>query len=289
MAFLMPVLLSKRNLDMFISSVFWLLLLSCSFSFGVESDINCLKSIKASLEDTSGYLNSSWDFSNNTEGFICNFLGIECWHPNESKVLNIKLSNLGLKGQFPRGVENCTSLTGLDLSRNRLSGDLPHDIDRILTFVTSLDLSSNSFSGPIPAKLFNCSYMNVLKLDNNQFSADSYANNPGLCGYPLKPCPSISQMKSLNVVTVFKSNGVIMVAAAGYVLSKLHRRHASFEQQSAGQIPDLPNCTWLNLLKLDDNAFNFLGLRNSVWPTIFCLGRSHSSFMGLLQLERRVI
>ncbi|PQM33480.1 putative inactive leucine-rich repeat receptor-like protein kinase [Prunus yedoensis var. nudiflora] len=239
---------------MFISSVFWLLLLSCSFSFGVESDINCLKSIKASPEDTSGYLNSSWDFNNNTEGFICNFLGIECWHPNESKVLNIKLSNLGLKGQFPRGVENCTSLTGLDLSRNRLSGDLPHDIDRILTFVTSLDLSSNSFSGPIPAKLFNCSYMNVLKLDNNQFSgnipaeanqltrlrtfsvannllsgqvppfsennasitADSYANNPGLCGYPLKPCPSISQKKSFNVVMVFKSNGVIMVAAAGF-------------------------------------------------------------------------
>ncbi|BBH09943.1 BAK1-interacting receptor-like kinase 1 [Prunus dulcis] len=252
MAFLIPVLLSKRNLDMFVSSALWLLLLSCSFSFGVESDINCLKSIKASLEDTLGYLNSSWDFNNNTEGFICNFLGIECWHPHESKVLNIKLSDLGLKGQFPRGVENCTSLTGLDLSGNMLSGPLPHDIDKILTWVTSLDLSSNSFSGLIPATFSNCSYMNVLKLDNNQFSGnipaevnqltrlrtfsvannllsgqvppfgeniasirrDSYANNPGLCGYPLKPCPSISQKKSLNVVRVFKSNGVTMVAAA---------------------------------------------------------------------------
>ncbi|CAB4291094.1 unnamed protein product [Prunus armeniaca] len=353
MAFLMPVLLSKRNLDMFVSSVLWLLLLSCSFSFGVESDINCLKSIKASLEDTLGYLNSSWDFNNNTEGFICNFLGIECWHPHESKVLNIKLSELGLKGQFPRGVENCTSLTGLDLSGNMLSGPLPHDIDKILTWVTSLDLSSNSFSGLIPATLSNCSYMNVLKLDNNQFSGnipaevyqltrlrtfsvannllsgqvppfgeniasirrDSYANNPGLCGYPLKPCPSISQKTSLslNVVRVFKSNGVLMVAAADELqqprclanctcvthLSSNHLQgplpadichtilyitNLDFSNNTfSGQIRDLPNCAWLNLLKLDDNAFYlgcFLGLRNSVWPTIFCLGQSHSSFMG---------
>ncbi|PQM33479.1 putative inactive leucine-rich repeat receptor-like protein kinase [Prunus yedoensis var. nudiflora] len=88
MAFLAHVLLSKQHLDISIGSVLLLLLLSnCSFSFGVESDINCLKSIKASLEDTLGYLNSSWDFSNDTEGFICNFLGIECWHLHESKIL----------------------------------------------------------------------------------------------------------------------------------------------------------------------------------------------------------
>ncbi|XP_034229599.1 probably inactive leucine-rich repeat receptor-like protein kinase At5g48380 [Prunus dulcis] len=248
MALLGHVLLSKQHLDIYIGSVLLLLLLSnCSFSFGVESDINCLKSIKASLEDTLGYLNSSWDFSNNTEGFICNFLGIECWHPHESKVLNIKLSDLGLKGQFPRGVENCTSLTGLDLSSNMLSGHLPNDIDEFLSFVTSLDLSSNSFSGLTPLKLFNCTYMNVLKLDNNHLSgnipaeanqltrlktfsvannalsgevpsfnttsitADSYANNPELCGHPLKSC----QKKSKSVVRVFMSNdGNIMVAAA---------------------------------------------------------------------------
>ncbi|RXH87846.1 hypothetical protein DVH24_034746 [Malus domestica] len=79
--------------------------------FAVESNINCLKSLKALLQDPLGYLNLSWDFNNKIEGFICNFLGIECWHPHESKVLNIKLSDLGLKGPFPRSVANCTSLT----------------------------------------------------------------------------------------------------------------------------------------------------------------------------------
>ncbi|VVA30584.1 PREDICTED: probably inactive leucine-rich repeat [Prunus dulcis] len=130
-----------------------------------------------------------------------------------------------------------------------LSGHLPNDIDEFLSFVTSLDLSSNSFSGLTPLKLFNCTYMNVLKLDNNHLSgnipaeanqltrlktfsvannalsgevpsfnttsitADSYANNPELCGHPLKSC----QKKSKSVVRVFMSrNGVVIVAAAGF-------------------------------------------------------------------------
>uniref|UniRef100_A0A7N2MSN1 Leucine-rich repeat-containing N-terminal plant-type domain-containing protein n=1 Tax=Quercus lobata TaxID=97700 RepID=A0A7N2MSN1_QUELO len=91
-------------------------------SNGVQSDIDCLKSIKHSLEDPYGYLNTSWNFNNNTEGFICKFTGVKCWHPNENKVLNLRLSDMGVKGRFPQGIKNCTSLTGLDLSNNELSG-----------------------------------------------------------------------------------------------------------------------------------------------------------------------
>ncbi|CAB4291088.1 unnamed protein product [Prunus armeniaca] len=207
-------------------SVLWLLL-SCSFSFAVESDINCLKSIKHSLEDPLGNLNS-WDFSNNTQ----------------------ELSDLGLKGSFPWGLANCTSLTVLDLSRNQLNGPLPTDIDQIITFVTVLDLSSNSFTGPIPIKLSNCSYLNELKLDNNKFSgtippelgqlrriktfsvannqlsgqvpnfnyasitADSLANNPGLCGKPLEVCRSAA--KKSSIVKVLNSYNVAIAAAAGF-------------------------------------------------------------------------
>ncbi|XP_048429810.1 probably inactive leucine-rich repeat receptor-like protein kinase At5g48380 isoform X1 [Pyrus x bretschneideri] len=252
MAFLIrDTLLSKQNLgNIFICCV---LLLSCSFSSAVESDINCLKSLKATLQDPLGYLKSSWNFNNNTEGFICNFLGIECWHPHESKVLNIKLSDLGLKGPFPHGVANCTSLTGLDLSSNKLSGPLPEDIGRIISFIATLDLSSNSFSGQIPTNITNCSYLNVLKLDSNLFTGniplglgqlsrikifsvannqlsgqvpafgnnsvvtiESYANNAKLCGEPLKPCRS-SQVKSTStLVKVLKSNSVVIAAAAGF-------------------------------------------------------------------------
>ncbi|KAJ8769560.1 hypothetical protein K2173_005163 [Erythroxylum novogranatense] len=205
-------------------------LLGCGLSYGTPTDIACLKNIKASLKDPYGYLTSSWNFENTTEGFICKFIGIECWHPDENKVLNIRLADMGLKGHFPAGLRNCTSVTGIDLSNNQLYGPVPNDISKIITFVTTLDLSSNNFSGPIPVDLANCSYLNVLKLDHNRFSgnippqlglldrlktfsvannlltgpvpnfnsnssfgADSYANNPGLCGKPLEDCTSPSQ------------------------------------------------------------------------------------------------
>ncbi|RDX64526.1 putative inactive leucine-rich repeat receptor-like protein kinase, partial [Mucuna pruriens] len=190
---------------------------------GVASDILCLKSIKHSLEDPFKYL-SSWNFNNESEGFICRFIGVECWHPDENRVLNLKLSNMGLKGEFPRGIQNCSSLIGLDLSLNELTGPIPSDISTLLPFATSIDLSGNIFSGEIPATLGNCKYLNTLRFDNNKLSghipkelvqlprikaisfsnnslsgmvppflpgtanAESYANNSELCGGPLPPC-----------------------------------------------------------------------------------------------------
>ncbi|KAJ4847980.1 hypothetical protein Tsubulata_035840 [Turnera subulata] len=182
-----------------------------------------------SLVDPHGYLNS-WDFGNKTEGAICMFLGVECWHPDENRVLNLRLSDMGLKGQFPRGLQYCTSLSGLDLSSNSLQGRIPYNLSKILQFVTSLDLSSNSFSGQIPAGIANCTYLNSLRLDHNQLTghipgqighltrlktfsvannllsgpvpnltvyatvtAADYANNPGLCGGPLPRCPKHSR------------------------------------------------------------------------------------------------
>ncbi|XP_028765447.1 probably inactive leucine-rich repeat receptor-like protein kinase At5g48380, partial [Neltuma alba] len=218
----LKMILSGRTLGAHIIAINFLLLLSCNMVFGTATDIFCLKSIKDSLEDPYGYLKSSWDFNNITEGFICRFTGVECWHPDENRVLNLKLSNMALKGQFPRAIRNCSSLTGLDLSMNTLSGKIPADIDVLLPFVTTLDLSSNNFSGKIPNSVANCSYLNSLKLDQNQLSgripgeltfltrlktftvtnnlltgpvpnlpqvpAESYANNSGLCGGPLPPC-----------------------------------------------------------------------------------------------------
>jgi Leucine-rich repeat (LRR) protein len=115
-------------------------------------------------------LTSSWNFNNITEGYICSFYGVECWHSNENRVMKLELSNMGLKGQFPRGIINCSSLTGLDFSGNDLSGTIPEDISSLLTFVTSLDLSSNAFSGEIPGSLANCTYLNSIKLNQNRLT-----------------------------------------------------------------------------------------------------------------------
>ncbi|GJY11819.1 probably inactive leucine-rich repeat receptor-like protein kinase [Tanacetum coccineum] len=201
-----------------------LIILVCFVSSdAVQTDIDCLRSIKNTLQDPQ-HLLSSWDFNNSTEGFICRFTGVECWSLDESKVFNMHLSHMGLRGPFPMGLGNCTSLIGLNLSSNHLTGPIPSNLADAIPFVTSLDLSNNNLSGPILASLGNCYFLNVLRLDNNHLtcqippelgglnrlkefsvannrligkvpffgiysaSADSYANNLGLCGGPLGPC-----------------------------------------------------------------------------------------------------
>ncbi|PHU10965.1 hypothetical protein BC332_17895 [Capsicum chinense] len=201
----------------------------------VGSDIDCLRSIKESLADPFGILAFTWKFDNLTEGFICKFEGIQCWHPDENKVLRISLPDMGLIGEFPRGIQNCSSLTSLDLSNNKLYGTIPSDISNLIGFVVTLDLSSNEFSGEIPVNLANCTLLNNLQLDQNKlegsipseisflprlkifnlsnnmltgpvpnfinfsFPPESYANNPGLCGEPLEPCGAVGNHRVLFV------------------------------------------------------------------------------------------
>ncbi|MCD7467993.1 hypothetical protein HAX54_005758 [Datura stramonium] len=121
---------------------------------------------------------------------------------------------MGLMGEFPRCIRGCSSLTSHDLSNNKLYGTIPTDISKLIRFAVNIDLSSNQFSGAIPGDIANFPFLNVLKLDNNNlegpippeigslnrlktfnvdrasanFSAETYANNSGLCGDPLEAC-----------------------------------------------------------------------------------------------------
>ncbi|BAT96950.1 inactive leucine-rich repeat receptor-like protein [Vigna angularis] len=227
--------------------VSFLLLISCGMNYGTDTDIFCLQSIKDALEDPNNYLKFSWDFNNKTEGFICRFIGVECWHPDENRVLNLKLSNMGLKGQFPRAIQNCSSLTGLDLSINKLSGTIPGDISTLVPFVTSLDLSSNEFSGAIPVTLSNCTFLNSLRLDQNRLTGQiplqfgilprlktfsvsnnlltgqvpsfnssvsvNYANNQGLCGgNGLGSCQAKNSKSNMAVIAGAAAGGVTLAA-----------------------------------------------------------------------------
>ncbi|EFJ36453.1 hypothetical protein SELMODRAFT_404473 [Selaginella moellendorffii] len=192
------------------------------FRISCWSDVECLREFKSSFGDPMRFLDS-WVFPPTSN--ICNFAGITCLHPNDSSVYSISLPASGFTGEFPRGLDKCSSLTYLDLSQNELSGSIPPNVCSILPYLVAFDIHENSFSGSIDTSFNNCTYLNNLDLSENRFSGpipgqigvlprltkfdvsnnqfsgpipsslttfDSsvFASNPVLCGQPLRnECP----------------------------------------------------------------------------------------------------
>uniref|UniRef100_A0A1J3IEQ7 Putative inactive receptor kinase n=1 Tax=Noccaea caerulescens TaxID=107243 RepID=A0A1J3IEQ7_NOCCA len=201
-----------------------------------EDDVRCLRGVRSSLTDPQNAL-KSWNFANNTVGFLCNFVGVSCWNNQENRVINLELRDMGLSGRIPESLQFCGSLQKLDLSGNRLSGNIPTELCKWLPFLVSLDLSNNELNGEIPPDLAKCSYANALVLSDNRlsgqipvqlsalgrlgtfsvsnndltgripsffsssnYSSDDFNGNKGLCGRPLSSsCGGLSK-KNLAII-----------------------------------------------------------------------------------------
>ncbi|WOL09004.1 LRR receptor-like serine/threonine-protein kinase FLS2 [Canna indica] len=114
-----------------------------------------------------------------------------------SLLTSIDLSENKLSGDVPRELMNLSGLLVLNLSRNQFDGEVLGQIGQLHELL-SLDLSSNHFNGRIPSSLTSMSFLSYLNLSNNNFSgrvpfagqlgtfdASAYAGNPYLCGLPL--------------------------------------------------------------------------------------------------------
>ncbi|GLT55697.1 hypothetical protein SLA2020_287930 [Shorea laevis] len=102
------------------------------------------------------------------------------------------------EGWIPKVLGEFGALYALNLSHNCFIGLIPSSLGN-LQHLESLDLSSNKLSGEIPQQLANLNFLGVLDLSHNQlkgripsgrqlqtFSEDSFKDNKGLCGMPLK-------------------------------------------------------------------------------------------------------
>ncbi|GKV22041.1 hypothetical protein SLEP1_g31945 [Rubroshorea leprosula] len=107
-------------------------------------------------------------------------------------------------GQIPEVLGEFKVLYALNLSHNGFTGLIPSSLGN-LQHLESLDLSSNSLSGQIPQHLGDLHFLAVLNLSHNQleggipigsqfqtFSEDSFKDNKGLCGMPLKENCSVN-------------------------------------------------------------------------------------------------
>ncbi|XP_047941003.1 receptor-like protein EIX1 [Salvia hispanica] len=112
----------------------------------------------------------------------------------------IDLSSNRLSGNIPQSFSNMKGLISLNLSSNSFTGNIIPDIGE-MEMLECLDLSDNQLSGKIPTSLAQLQYLAVLDLSNNNlsgeiptstqlqsFNASAYAENDGLCGPPLALC-----------------------------------------------------------------------------------------------------
>ncbi|VAH96034.1 unnamed protein product [Triticum turgidum subsp. durum] len=118
------------------------------------------------------------------EGILCVLTGID-------------LSGNLLTGEIPSGIGFLSGIRFLNLSRNHIEGSIPSELGN-MTIMESLDLSWNGLLGPVPHSLMSLAFVSIMDFSYNDLSgeipsgpvlstlrSDWFLGNKNLCGFPL--------------------------------------------------------------------------------------------------------
>ena len=142
--------------------------------------------------------NEDFIYAGSIDTAILVMKGVEYEYDNTLGLLaGMDLSSNKLSGEIPEELTDLHGLIFLNLSNNHLQGKIPVKIGA-MTSLESLDLSMNRLSGVIPQGMANMSFLSSLNLSYNNlsgkipsgtqiqgFSPLSFIGNPELCGAPL--------------------------------------------------------------------------------------------------------
>ncbi|KAL4627310.1 hypothetical protein ACB092_05G157500 [Castanea dentata] len=168
---------------------------------------------------------------------ICN-----CSYPDRlCHVVALIFKGQDLGGVLPRSLVKLHYLTYLELSRNFLSGNIPHEWAS--TKLEFLYLAVNNLSGPIPSFLGDITTLRILNIENNLFSG-------------MVP-PELGKLVNMENLILSANNlsGELPVALTN--LTKLKELRIS-SSNFTGRMPDFFQ-SWKQLEKLEIQASGFEG------------------------------
>lgn len=212
-------------------------------------------------------------------------------------VTELKLNGNLLEGNFPTSILSLTRLKKLDISSNRLTGEIPNLSS--LSSLTYLNLSNNNFTGDVQNSYSSLPNLQEIYVGNNNCSISStdFSNFPNLkildiSKLNLTEIPSsLTSLQSLSSLNV--SNNSITNFSNLSSLSNLQELNISGNNLT--RVPnEINNFTNLKVLDLSNNAITqfsplgtlinleWLSLENNLLPNI---PNEISSLQNLIHLN----
>ncbi|CAK9312533.1 unnamed protein product [Citrullus colocynthis] len=146
-------------------------LLNCVFrSVGstmqsIHTDKVALLSFKSRLVSSTVSSLSSW----NPNSSPCNWTGVICSKYGNKRVVELRLSGMGLSGFIDPHIGNLSFLQSLQLQNNQFTGPIPIQIHHLLQ-LSVVNVSSNNLQGGFPLNFSAMAALEILDLSSNKIT-----------------------------------------------------------------------------------------------------------------------